>query len=143
MSYQRILLPVSGKFAGDRACKALFHAANLCAENGEIVLLHVGDPISQRVSGEAHDALEKEELSEGESILEPVFQAVQKANIACRKLVMDGTPARTIVKAAHEQNCDIIVMFTDGHDSIVDILLGGVTERVLRNTDVPLLAIRK
>ncbi len=143
MSYQRILLPVSGKHAGERACKALFHAVNLCAENGEIVLLHVGEPLPQRVGGEAHDELKHDAQIQGEKILAPVLKAVRETHVACKTVVMDGTPARTIVKAAHENNCDIIVMFTDGHDSLSDILLGGVTERVLRNTDVPLLAIRK
>ncbi len=142
MSYKRILLPVSGKFAGDRACKALKHAKNLL-DSGEIVALHVYAPLSQRVGGEAHSDLAHEAVAEGMNILGPVLREIENAGIACRGCVVEGTPAMGIVKAAHTEECDLIVMFTDGHDSITDILLGGVTERVLRNTDVPLLAVRK
>ena len=33
-------------------------------------------------------------------------------------------------------------MYTDGRDGLQDLLLGSVTERVLRNTDTALLVIR-
>ena len=39
-------------------------------------------------------------------------------------------------------NAKVIVMFTDGRDGLGDLLIGSITERVLRNTDTPLLAVR-
>ncbi|MCR5563616.1 MAG: universal stress protein, partial [Desulfovibrio sp.] len=52
-------------------------------------------------------------------------------------------PTESIVKTAKEQNADLIVMFTDGRDTVSDMMLGSCTERVLRETDVALLAVRK
>ena len=55
----------------------------------------------------------------------------------------NGTVADTIIRIAHEREADIIVMFTDGRDDVSSLLIGSNTERVLRNTDTPLLAIRR
>ena len=46
------------------------------------------------------------------------------------------------MRVADEENADLIVMFTDGRDGLGDLLIGSITERVLRNTDTPLLAVR-
>lgn len=34
-------------------------------------------------------------------------------------------------------------MYTDGRDGLEDLLIGSITERVLRNTDTALLAVRR
>ena len=44
---------------------------------------------------------------------------------------------------AHEEKVDLIVMFTDGRDGLEDMLFGSITERVLRETDIPLLVVRR
>lgn len=141
MIYQKILLPVSGKHGGDRALKALNHALKMV--NGEIVVMHAFESLPQLVGGEAHAELLHEAQAEGLTLISPVVNAVQEAGLPCRTRVVEGTPSEAIIHVAHEEQCDLIVMFTDGCDEISDMLLGTVTERVLRNTDVPLLAIRR
>lgn len=141
MSYSKILLPVSGKTCGKRANKALQHAMQLCA--GEIILLHVTPPLSQMVGGEAHAQLKREENAQGQTCLGPAIQELEKTKIPFRTRVEEGTPAETIVRVAHEENADLIVMFTDGRDGLEDLLIGSITERVLRNTDTALLVVRR
>ena len=50
--YKTILIPVSGKNGLDRTKSALNHAKNLAC--GDIVLLHIFEPLPQIVGGEAH-----------------------------------------------------------------------------------------
>ena len=141
MIYQRILLPVSGKCKGERARKALAHALKMV--NGEIVVMHSYDYLPRIVGGEAHAELVNEATAEGMTIVSPVVNAIQEAGMPCRVRIVEGSPAEAIIHVAREEECDIIVMFTDGRDEVSDMLLGSVTERVLRNTDVPLLAIKR
>jgi nucleotide-binding universal stress UspA family protein len=47
----------------------------------------------------------------------------------------------TIIALAEEQNADLIVMATAGHNGILDALRGSVTEQVLRRAPFPLLAV--
>ena len=141
MIYQRILLPVSGKCHGARATKALHHALKMV--NGEIVVMHAYEPLPQLVGGEAHAELAREATAKGMTLISPVVSAILDAGMPCRTRVLEGSPAEAIIQVAHEEECDLIVMFTDGHDEVTDMLLGSVTERVLRHTDVPLLAIKR
>lgn len=138
--YKKVLLPVSGKSDGQRAIKAMKKAVELC--DGEIILLHVTEPISQVLTGEARAEIEKENSAHGLTLLCPVIEELEIAKAHFHARVEAGTPADTIVRVADEEKADLIVMFTDGRDGLEDMLLGSITERVLRNTDVDLLAVR-
>ncbi len=94
------------------------------------------------MGGEAHVELKREEAAKGLTLLCPHTETLEKAGISFHTRVEEGTPAETIVRVAHEENADLIVMFTDGRDGLSDMLIGSITERVLRNTDVTLLAVR-
>ena len=48
--YKKILVPVSMKHSGDRTHKVLAHAMGIC--DGEIVLLHITNPVPSLVGGE-------------------------------------------------------------------------------------------
>ena len=133
MIYQRVLVPVSGKNSGERAAKALRHAKTLCS--GEIILLHVTEALPNLVGGAAHTELERSNTAKAD--------ALKKEGVACRYIVREGLAADTIVTVGHEEGVDMIVMYTDGRDGLADMLIGSITERVLRNTDIPLLAVRR
>jgi nucleotide-binding universal stress UspA family protein len=57
-------------------------------------------------------------------------------------LVRDGPASEEIVKAAEEQRADVIVMATHGRTGIRHLLLGSVTEKVLRASSCPVLVVR-
>ncbi len=141
MIYQRVLVPVSGKNSGERASRALRHARTLCS--GEIILLHVTEALPKLVGGAAHTELERSDAARGETLLAPLAEALKQDDVACRCIVREGLPADTIVTVGHEEGVDMIVMYTDGRDGLADMLIGSITERVLRNTDIPLLAVRR
>jgi nucleotide-binding universal stress UspA family protein len=53
-----------------------------------------------------------------------------------------GPAAATIVEAAHAKKVDLIVMSTHGRSGLGRLILGSVTEAVLRGTTVPMLIVR-
>jgi nucleotide-binding universal stress UspA family protein len=55
--------------------------------------------------------------------------------------IAKGPVVETILRFAQEHRTDIIAMPTAGHESFLDALRGSITERVLRHTPYPLLAI--
>ena len=139
--YQKILVPISGKTQGERARASLNQAIRLCS--GDITLLHVVNPVSQMLSGNAHSEIQHEEQARGQTLLSPHAAMLEKAHIPHSWRVVEGTPAETIVRVSHEINADLIVMYTDGRDDLGDMLLGSITERVLRTVDINLLAVRR
>jgi nucleotide-binding universal stress UspA family protein len=56
-------------------------------------------------------------------------------------LVAKGDPAEWILAAGADFDVDLIVMMTEGHTGLVDLIRGSTTERVVRGTRCPLLAI--
>jgi nucleotide-binding universal stress UspA family protein len=58
-----------------------------------------------------------------------------------RKLYKQGPVERQILQAAHECLADLIVMATMGHHGFLDALRGSTTERIVRNSTCPVLAV--
>ena len=56
-------------------------------------------------------------------------------------MVAVGKPAQWILHTAHEQNCELIVMSSHGLTGARKMFFGSTTERVLRETSVPVLVI--
>jgi nucleotide-binding universal stress UspA family protein len=55
-------------------------------------------------------------------------------------MVAVGKPAEQILRIAKDQGCDLIVMSTHGLTGMRKLFFGSTTERVLRETTVPVLA---
>ena len=56
-------------------------------------------------------------------------------------LVAKGDPVEWILAAGADFDVDLIVMMTEGHTSLFDLLRGSTTERVVRGARCPLLTI--
>ncbi|WP_302512722.1 universal stress protein [uncultured Desulfovibrio sp.] len=140
MSYERVLLPVSGKHSGERALKALSQARKL--DPREIILLHavapsVGSPMPNLTS-------DKQDVTvKAEALLAPLAAELDHAGIAHQTVILHGLPVETIVKTAREMDAEAIVMFSDGYDDLADKLFGSITEHVLRSTPLPVLVVRQ
>ena len=63
------------------------------------------------------------------------------ANGKVRQEVAIGTPYKAIVDAAVAEGVDLIVMSTHGRTGLAHMLIGSVTERVLRRAPCPVLAV--
>ncbi len=67
---------------------------------------------------------------------------INQAGLPSKILVRQGSPAMAIVKAAIEENCDLILMTTRGGSKVKRWTIGGVTEQVLRMSPIPVLPLR-
>ena len=57
-------------------------------------------------------------------------------------VIKSGDPAREIVATAAEQRCDLIMMATHGWAGWRHLVFGSVAEKVLRESDRPVLVIK-
>jgi nucleotide-binding universal stress UspA family protein len=57
-------------------------------------------------------------------------------------IVVRGNPVEEILKYSKERNCDLIVMGTHGHGTLVDAMMGSTARRVLRRSPKPVLVVR-
>ncbi len=64
------------------------------------------------------------------------------ASVTVANKVEIGTPASNIVAEAEKSGYDLIVMSTHGRTGIAHMLIGSVTEQVLRNATCPVFSVR-
>lgn len=83
------------------------------------------------------DVLERE----GEEATGKVATAAEAAGLDHETEVTRGMPHQTITKYVDAHDIDLIVMATHGRTGLDRTLLGSVTERVLRSSSVPVLAV--
>lgn len=100
------------------ALVALFSRMNVATPH--ITLLHVGD-----------------ESLEELALLLPEDAPVDSIEFVTRT----GSPKDAILELASELDVDMIAMSTRGHDSLLDIARGSLTERVMREAKRPVLTI--
>ena len=141
MGYQRVLVPVSGKFQLKRAGRALEHALRLLREGGEICFLHCLAEVPYLLAGESHNKLVMGDAGEAEKLLSPLTERVRDSKIAYSVHVVEGSPMARIPRFALEHTCDIVVMCVGGHSGPEELVMGGVAERVFKDLGVPLLIV--
>ena len=71
----------------------------------------------------------------------PKFTNPERPGWSWETLVAKGDPVEWILAAGADFEVDLIVMVTEGHTSLFDLLRGSTTERVIRGARCPLLAI--
>jgi nucleotide-binding universal stress UspA family protein len=71
----------------------------------------------------------------------PKFTKPERAGWSWDTLIAKGDPVEWILAAGADFDVDLIVMTTEGHTSLFDLLRGSTTERVVRGARCPLLAI--
>ena len=140
--YDRILLPTDGS---DGTEQVLEHAVEIA--EGRDATIHTLSVVDRRLYLAA-DEEQKPELkgsleADARAAVDDVAAGAEAAGVGCATVVRDGVPYRVILEYAAERPVDLIVMGThgrSGRDKLAN--LGSVTERVVENTDTPILVVR-
>ena len=78
----------------------------------------------------------------GREMLEGWVRRHMKANTGVRIVIRAGVTHEVICRAAEEAGASLIVMATHGRRGLGHVILGSVTERVLRDAPCPVLVVR-
>jgi len=137
--YQRILLPTDGSASADAA---LDHALDIARQyDADLHVLHVVSA-AYAEAGPGH-ATAVEALEEhGEETFERIREQADAAGVDVATEQRHGEPHSVIVEYAADADCDLAVMGTHGRTGLQRYLLGSVTEKVVRTSDVPVLTVR-
>jgi nucleotide-binding universal stress UspA family protein len=137
--YQRILVAVENSEA-DRTILA--HVARLAKLTGaELLLVHVADGWAARHFDDLK-LRESEEMKSDRVYLEELKRDLSSQGFTVETRLARGDPATELIKAATDQNADLIAMSTHGHRFISDVLLGATADRVRHLVKIPVLLLR-
>ena len=67
--------------------------------------------------------------------------AAEVDGVTCETHVTTGNPHVAILNLIKEQNIDLVVMTTHGHRGLSHLLLGSITERIVKRSAAPVLTI--
>ncbi|AUV81776.1 universal stress protein [Salinigranum rubrum] len=138
--YDAILVPTDGSDAGDRAVE---HAIELAtAFDATVHALYVIDAALYSSLEAGVDAVITALESEGQAAVDDVADRCAGAGIDVQTAVVVGTVHRSIRSYVDENDIDLVVMGTHGRQGIERFLLGSVTERTVRTSQVPVLTVR-
>ncbi len=88
-------------------------------------------------------AVFEEGKQEAEAYIQAKANALRKAgHEVTSRLLTDASPAAGILRAAEEVGADIVAMSTHGRGGLNRLMLGSVTDKVLRGSHVPVLVFR-
>jgi nucleotide-binding universal stress UspA family protein len=137
--YKRILVAIENSGA-DRTILA--HAGDLALLTGaELLLVHVADGWAAR-NFDQLKLRESEEMQADRAYLERVRGELAGRGLKVGTLLAMGDPATELIRAAEQQQVDLIAMSTHGHRFIADLLHGTTADRVRHLVKVPVLLLR-
>ncbi|KOX95666.1 universal stress protein [Halorubrum tropicale] len=136
--FDRICVPTDGS---DAAAAAFDHVLAIAADHGATVhVLHVADTTRDSVTRIGRDVVDVLE-TEGESIVEAAAARAAERGVDAETAVEQGGVPETVVDYADRTDADLVAMSTRGRQG-VERLVGSTTERVVRRSPVPVLALR-
>jgi nucleotide-binding universal stress UspA family protein len=107
----------------------------------EVIVVHVVAPppyefANMEVSGAVIAELLDNRKAHIRSQLDS-FESEELQGASVQRVLLEGDPAAEIVKYAHEQGAELIVMSTHGYGPFRRFILGSVTAKVLHDADCP------
>ena len=142
IAIRSILCPYDGS---EFSRRALEHATALGRFYGAgLTLLHVhtGAPIGPDADRLTWDGpLQPRERKRIVAWLADVGAAARSAGVGVEARVVEGAPAAEILRVAREEAAGLVILGTHGRNGFDRLLLGSVTERVLRYAPCPVLTV--
>jgi nucleotide-binding universal stress UspA family protein len=152
--YKKILLPIDGS---ENSIRAAEHAINIAdVSDVDITILFVLDPYYPKLEvlpiatlPSPDDNYYIELREEGKLMIKDLIHDFEENqckgkcnNIHLNYIIKEGKAYIELLKTIDEENVDLVVMGASGKHSTLDrIVLGSVTERVVRESKVPVIVI--
>ena len=139
----KILFAADGSKFTKKALAFLVNHESLVGASDEVVVLNVQVAFPGRVKtmvGVATVAAYHKD--EAEKVLSPIEKLLKRHKLKFRVTTVVGTPAAEIVRVAQREKAHMIVMGTHGHGLLGRAIMGSVAQRVVADSDVPVLLVK-
>jgi len=146
--FESILIATDGSRHAENAAKAGIEIARL--SKSKVTAIYVADigkeysaagEFSFNIADEVISELKSSLLKQGAEATGRIKAMANDAGVPFESKVIEGHPADDILKFAAENKANLIVMGSIGARGLARFLLGSVTEKVVRNSKVPVLVV--
>jgi len=143
--FERILYPTD---FSDVSMKAVNYVKQLKdAGAREVTVLHVIDERTllapDILSGIDFIALQDELRRIADEECNKIVEQLREGGLTARFIVKNGVPFLEILRTAQEEKASLIVIGSHGKSNLEEMLLGSVSEKVIRKAVRPVLVIKR
>ncbi len=144
--FKHILIPTDGSPLAQIAVDNGFALAK--DAGAKVTVVRVSEPFHV-IASDVDDiaAIAEEEFhrcEEAEHLLKNTRERAVSMGLECDALLARaGRPDEAIIETANRSGCDLIAMASHRRKSFLEMLLGSVTARVLKNSKIPVLVYRQ
>jgi nucleotide-binding universal stress UspA family protein len=149
--YERILVPLDGSETAECVLPNVVDLAVRMAPTTdvEITLVQVISLLTFNVITDDERAqipYSKDDLNQLESkaqaYLDRIAAQLREKKVKVKTMVVTGHAAEGIIKAAEDTNADVIALATHGLSGIKRWALGSIADKVLHESQIPVLTVR-
>lgn len=139
--YDEILVPTDGSPEIEEAITEALDLAGFTG--GRIHSVYVVDTRDySTLSDSKWFTIERDRTQRGEEAIANVRRRANERDVPTETELVRGIPHEEILAYAEEHGIDVVVMGTHGRTGLEHFLNGSVTEKVIRNTELPVLVVR-
>ncbi|OGL58706.1 MAG: hypothetical protein A3J27_15620 [Candidatus Tectomicrobia bacterium RIFCSPLOWO2_12_FULL_69_37] len=135
--FRKILVPLDGSPAAEQILQKLGEIAN---GDREVHLLRVAN--ASQLPGVDPAELQVNVLREAEEYLAALEARLRAEGLRVESHVRYGHPAEEIIEHIRHWRYDLVAMTTHGRSGVSRLLMGSVTESVIRGATIPVLVVR-
>jgi nucleotide-binding universal stress UspA family protein len=146
--FKHILIPTDGS---ELSQDSLRHAVSFAREAGARITVFYAKPeypVTYYGEGVLIDTTSPEQFAElaetqANEILDSAAALCAEAGVPCDKqTTTSDIPYKAIIEVARNCGCDLIFMASHGRRGFTSLLLGSETQKVLKNSTIPVLVYR-
>lgn len=139
MIFKRVLIAIDEEPSAEQVAKKGLQLGKQL--NAEIAVVSVADTTSLLTEGgvtpdEMADIIRRDTRKSQKNILNNIFRDDEVA-----QFIEEGKPHEVILKVAGEWNADILVMGIQSQGGLSQVLLGSVSEKVFKNSEIPVFLV--
>ena len=144
--FEKILYPTD---FSDVAKKAFQYVKQLKEADGkEVVILHVIDQsnlelLSTYSTIQDYLNIEKEIKEKAAEEIEFLVNELKQIGFTVKARIEKGLPFREVLRVAEEEKPSVIVVGSHGKSNLEEILIGSVSEKVVRKVRYPVLVVKR
>ncbi len=144
--FEKILYPTD---FSDVAKKAFQYVKQLKEADGkEVVILHVIDQsnlelLSTYSTIQDYLNIEKEIKEKASEEIQFLVNELKQLGFSVKTRIEKGLPFREVLRVAEEEKPSVIVVGSHGKSNLEEILIGSVSEKVVRKVRYPVLVVKR
>lgn len=144
--FEKILYPTD---FSDVAKKALQYVKRLKeAGSQEVVVLHVIDQsnlelLSSYSAIQDYLNIEREIEEKASQEIEFIANELKQLGFSVKTRIEKGIPFREILRVTEEEKPSVVVVGSHGKSNLEEILLGSVSEKVVRKVKYPVMVVKR